>query len=154
MSSKEIPLSPITRDEIHKLETTLLIMTLFRPDVIEALKNPEERVTWVDSLAVAASALARQKSGMPVSKIAEELGRSEHSIQQHLQGKTKAGQLIQESYKQLVSSGGKFEISLPGVSSTETLKERLTPILNKLDEVIKLLNEVSSEVKKLLGTQP
>jgi predicted transcriptional regulator len=58
--SEEISLTPIGRDEIHRLETALLIGTLLSPEVIELLKNPEERLTWVDSLAVAAAALARE----------------------------------------------------------------------------------------------
>nr|MDO8043158.1 hypothetical protein [Candidatus Baldrarchaeota archaeon] len=63
---EEVPLKPIGREEIHKLESALLVGTLFRSEVLEALKNPEERLTWVDSLAVAAGALAREKAGMSV----------------------------------------------------------------------------------------
>lgn len=48
------------RDEIHKLEAALLVGTLLSPEVIELLRGPEERLTWVDSLAVAAAALARE----------------------------------------------------------------------------------------------
>ena len=44
----------MSKDQIHKLETALLIGTLLSPEVMELLKNPEERLTWVDSLAVAA----------------------------------------------------------------------------------------------------
>ncbi len=58
----EVPLNPIGREEIHRLESVLLFATLFRPEVIELIKDPAERLTWVDSLAVAAGgAIAREK---------------------------------------------------------------------------------------------
>ncbi|RLI30434.1 MAG: transcriptional regulator, partial [Candidatus Hecatellales archaeon] len=76
----EVPLSPVGKEEIHRLESALLVGTLFRPEVLEELRDPTERLTWVDSLAVAAAALAREKAKMPVSRIAEELGRSEATI--------------------------------------------------------------------------
>jgi len=75
----EIPLKPLGREEIHKLESALLVGTLFRPEVIQFLSDPSERITWVDSLAVAAAALAREKANMTVPQIAEELGRRSHN---------------------------------------------------------------------------
>jgi len=54
--SEEIPLSPVGREEIHKLESALLIASIFSPTVLEELENPKERLTWIDSLAVAAAA--------------------------------------------------------------------------------------------------
>ncbi|MCD6538418.1 transcriptional regulator, partial [Candidatus Bathyarchaeota archaeon] len=72
----EISLSPIGKEQIHKLETILLVNSILRPEVLEELKDPEGRITWVDSLAVAAAALARERAKMSVSQIAEELGRT------------------------------------------------------------------------------
>jgi len=60
----EIPLNPISKEEIHRLESILLFATLFRPEVIEIIENPVERLTWVDILAVAAGAIAREKARM------------------------------------------------------------------------------------------
>ncbi len=100
----EVPLNPLGRSEIHQLESILLFASLFRPEVVEMIKNPEERLTWVDSLAVAAGAIAREKAGMTVGEIAEELGRTEHTIRKHLKGETKAGQIVRETYE-LIKKG-------------------------------------------------
>jgi len=70
---EEVPLTPMGRDEIHKLEVALLVGTLLSPEVIELLRDPDERLTWVDSLAVAAAALARERAHITVPQIAEEL---------------------------------------------------------------------------------
>jgi len=99
----DVPLSPVGREEIHRLEAALLIASLFSKEAIEELKNPEGRLTWVDSLAVAAAALARERAKMPVSQIAEELGRTEATIRSHLSGRTKAGKLARERAKMPVS---------------------------------------------------
>ncbi|MDK2796145.1 MAG: transcriptional regulator, partial [Archaeoglobaceae archaeon] len=95
---EEIPFSPISREEIHKLESILLFATLFRPEVMEMIRSSAERLTWVDSLAVAAGAIAREKARMSVSEIAKELGRTEQTIRKHLKGETKAGQVVRETY--------------------------------------------------------
>lgn len=44
----------------------------------------------VDSLAIAAGALARERARVPVSRIAEELGRSEVITRNHLGGRAEA----------------------------------------------------------------
>ena len=67
----EIVLNPISREEIHKLESVLLFATLFRPEVLALIRDPNERLTWVDSLAVASAALAREKARMTISEITE-----------------------------------------------------------------------------------
>ncbi|MDJ0270175.1 MAG: hypothetical protein NXY59_06495 [Aigarchaeota archaeon] len=113
----EVPLSPVGREQIHKLESALLIGSILRPDVIEELRNPEERLTWVDSLAVAA-ALAREKAKLSVSQIADEIGRSEATIRNHLQGKTKAGQIVRETYEKFAREG--VNITLPDVFPAPT----------------------------------
>ena len=138
--SEEIPLRPVGRQDIHKLETALLIATLLRPDVIEEIKKAEERLTWVDSLAVAAAALARSKAGMTVSQIAEELGRSEGTIRNHLQAKTKAGKLIQETYQRFLREGVRIEIP-------ETVAKLAPP--PEVEKYKKELEELSEKIKKL-----
>lgn len=150
--SEEITLSPITREEIHKLEAALLIGTLFRPDVLDTLKKLEERLTWVDSLAVAAAALAREKAKMTVSKIAEELGRSEATIRSHLTGKTKAGQLVKETFERFSKEGVKLEFIPIEPTLTEEVKNLRKELENekmqkqeleqKIQQVKKLLNEL------------
>ena len=79
MSEVEVPLRPMGREDIQKLEAVLLIGTVSREDVIEKMRNgnPQDRITWIDSLAVAAGALAREKAGMTTTRIADELGRGE-----------------------------------------------------------------------------
>ena len=142
-----VPLAPVTKNEIHRLESALLVTTLFRPEVLEALESPEERLTWVDSLAVAAAAYARHKAGVSASRIAEELGRSEHSIQQHIQGRTKAGRLVQESYRLLVRREGKIEI---GVEAPVVLDEaKLRELAKKLEEALRAASEAVEELKSM-----
>ena len=151
--SEEIPLSPMGREDIHKLEYALLIGTLFRPEVLEELRNPSERLTWIDSLAVAASALAREKAKMPVSKIAEELGRTEATIRNHLQGKTKAGELVLKTYEKFIKEGVKIEFptikEIPA-ESEEKLKEteeKLKSAEEKLRETENKLREAEEKLK-------
>ena len=137
----EVTLSPMTRREIHQLETALLIGTLLRPDVIEAIKSAEERLTWIDSLAVAAGALAREKAKMTVSEIADDLGRTEHTIRNHLAGKTKAGKLVLETYQRFLKEGVKIDVSTVAPVAVEATKEieQLKTELNKKDEQLKQL---------------
>lgn len=56
----------------------------------------------VDSLAVAAGAIARERAKMTISRISEELGRSKVTIRNHLTGKTKAGQLVRETLRKFM----------------------------------------------------
>lgn len=117
----KISLAPIGREQIHKLETVLLISSIMRPEVLEELRKPEERLTWVDSLAVAAAALAREKA-----KIAEELGRTETTIRNYLQGKTRAGQIVKETYEKISREGVK--IPLPELLPAEELQRLRTEL--------------------------
>ena len=100
----EIPLKPIGKENIRKLELALILGTLFRSDVLESIKIAEDKVTWLDSLIIAAGALARERGGLSISKIAEELGRTETTIRNHLAGKTEAGKIIRETYEKLLKS--------------------------------------------------
>jgi len=157
--SEEVPLTPMGRDEIHKLETALLIGTLLSPEVIELLKDPNERLTWVDSLAVAAAALARERAHMTVSRIAEELGRSEATIRNHLTKKTKAGQLVWQTYERFVREGVKIDLeSLLGRgtaelsrlrSENEELKRKLEESQGKIRELSQLVEELSKKIEKV-----
>ncbi len=132
----KISFQPIGREEIHKLETALLIGSLFRPEVMEEIRNSSERLTWVDSLAVASGALARSKAGMSVSEIAEELGRTEQTIREHLKGETKAGKIVNETYEMLKSG----ELDLEGIFvDTASVRKILEEVKSKLDEALKML---------------
>jgi len=143
--SEEIPLTPIGREQIHKLESALLIASIFSPRVLEELENPRERLTWIDSLAVAAAALAREKAKMSIPQIAEELGRTEATIRNHLQGKTKAGQIVRETYERFLREGVK--IQLP----TELFKEKYAPLGEgvEAEKISKLQSELDSLKAKI-----
>jgi len=140
----EISLSPAGREEIHKLEIALLLGTLFREDVIEMLRDPTERLTWIDTLAVAAAALARSKAGMTTSQIAEDIGRTEATVRNHLQGKSKAGKLVLETYEKFLKEGVKIE----GILLPEEV-EKLKKDLRKKDDEIKELKEKLRKIEEL-----
>jgi probable regulatory domain-containing protein len=140
----EIVLNPISREEIHKLESVLLFATLFRPEVLSLIKEPSERLTWVDSLAVASGALARQKAGMTVSEIAEELGRTEQTIRKHLNGESKAGKLVKETFELLKQ--GKLDNVLKTIELLEDVEKEKT----KREEIKKELKELEEEIKQRL----
>lgn len=148
----EIPLSPVGREQIHKLEAILLVNSILRPEVLEELRNPEERITWVDSLAVAAAALAREKAKMTIPRIAEELGRTEATIRNHLQGKTRAGQIVRETYEKIAREG--ITIMLPEAVSSEEisrLKSELEEERKKREEAERLLDDVRRTLAELLN---
>lgn len=141
-----IPLRPVSKKEIQQLEMALTIGTLYRPEILELIRDPLEKATWVDSLAVAAAALAREKAGYTVSQMAEELGRSETTIRAHLSGKTKAGKLVRETYELLAR--GKLRIVAPfgGVQITREEYEKL----KQLEEKVKMLEEENKRLKQQL----
>lgn len=165
--NEEIPLMPIGREQIHKLESALLIASIFSPRVLEELENPRERLTWIDSLAVAAAALAREKAKMSIPQIAEELGRAEATIRNHLQGKTKAGQIVRETYERFLREG--VRIQLPAElfrekyarlgegaetekisqlqSELESLKARISEYESKLLEYQSRISEYESKLR-------
>lgn len=156
MSFEEVPLRPVGKQDIHKLEAALLIATLFRPDVLEEIQKAEERLTWVDSLAVAAAALAREKAGYTVPQIADELGRSEGTIRNHLTGKTKAGKLVRETYEKFLREGVKIELPeiVTRVAPVETererkLKEELEKVKKENEKLKRECEELKSKIAKL-----
>ncbi len=157
-----VPLVPTSKKEIQQLEMALIIATLYSPEVLELIRDPVERATWVDSLAVAAAALARQKAGYSIRQIADEVGRSETMIRAHLSGKTKAGKLVLQTYNKLKS--GELKIVVPFIkipkemaAKIESLEKELENVrkeyeekVRKLEEEIKKLKEENENLKKLL----
>jgi len=136
---KSIPLNPLGKNDIKKLETFLIICTLYRPEILELIKDPNERSTWIDGLAIAAAAYARYKAGMPISLIADELGRSEESIRNNISGKTKAGSLIIETYEKIKS--GQLNLILSFNSSNKELDNLKNQVKNLNEEIEKLKME-------------
>lgn len=146
--AEEVPLKPLGKEDVRKLELALIFGTLFRPDVVERIHKAEDRLTWLDSLVVAAGALARERAGYPVSRIAEELGRSETTIRNHLGGKTEAGRLVKETYELLRRSGGRLEIQLPTGIAPQQLRE-LEECRSKLSELERAKSELEKRVSEL-----
>jgi hypothetical protein len=147
-----VPLKPIGKSEIQQLEMALIVGTLYRPEILELLRDPTERSTWIDSLAVAAAAFARYKAGLPVSVIAEELGRTEATIRNHITGKTKAGKLVIETYEKMVKGELKLVapfIKAPVAPPTEEIKI-LRQEVEKLKEERKNLEERVKNLEKEL----
>jgi probable regulatory domain-containing protein len=136
-----ITLSPIGREDIKNLETALLIETLFRKDVLEALKDPSQRITWLTSLGIAAGALAREKAKMTTKQISEELGITEATVRSHLTGKTKAGQLVRETYEKFIKEGVTMK-------SIEILLSK-DEITNKISELEKTIEEMKKKIEEL-----
>jgi len=128
--------NPLGKEEIHQLETALLIGSLFRREVMEEIRTSSERLTWVDALAVAAGALARSKAGMTVQEIADELGRTQQTIREHLKGETKAGKIVAETYELL--KNGELDLNKLFIQ-TEPIKQKLEMLRNELDEIIGML---------------
>jgi len=147
---KSVPLNPLGKNDIKKLETFLIIGTLYRPEILELIKDPNERSTWIDSLAIAAAAYARYKAGMPISLIADELGRSEETIRNHISGKTKAGSLIIETYEKIKS--GQLNLILSFSSSNKELDELKNQVKNLKEEIEKLKME-RDELKNIINNK-
>jgi len=145
----EIPLTPVGREAIRKLEAALLVGALFRPEVMEALRDPTERLTWIDSLAAAAAALARQKAGMTVREIAGEVGLSEAAIRRHLEGKTKAGELVMKVYEQFAREGVSVELPVE-VERARELEEKLAKARKAMEEVASALEEAARKLREVV----
>ncbi len=148
---RDIPFQPMDKEEIHRLETVLLVATLFRPEVLRKI-HEEKFLTWIDSLAVAAAALARQKAGYTIEEIAEELGRTEATIRRHLHGDTKAGKLVLETYEML--KDGRLKIVTEAEEIEEKLKveeEKVEAMSSVMQDVAKSLEGVTETLKECLG---
>ncbi|MFP3311082.1 MAG: regulator [Caldivirga sp.] len=146
MSSEEIPLKPLGKEDIRKLESALLTMVLFSRETFEELQNPHGRLTWVDSLYTAAAALARSKAGMSLSQIADEIGVTEATLRRHLRGETKAGQLVLKAYERLSKEG--FKVELP-IAISAMQSEELTRLREKLSKVRDLLEQAMDELSAI-----
>ena len=169
MSEIEVPLKPLGREDIQKLEAVLLLGTVSRKDVIEKMRSadPKDRITWIDSLAVAAGAIAREKAGMTVPRIADELGRGEQTVRAHLTGKTEAGKLVRETYEMLLKGEKVLTFivreaeTTPSKEEVERLKteierekrekaelqEKLSKLQTKIENAVKTLEEVLDQLK-------
>jgi probable regulatory domain-containing protein len=117
-------------------------MSLYSAETFEALKNVHERLTWIDSLYVASASLARDKAGIPISKISEEIGVTEATIRRHLKGETKAGEMVLKAYERLSKEG--FKINLPEImqvqsDEVEKIKQKLSRIKESLQNILKEL---------------
>ena len=146
----KVNLNPTSRQEIHQLETVLLVKTLFRPDVVEMIKDPTERVTWLDSLAVAAGAFARRQAGMSITEIAEELGRTEATIRKHLNKETKAGKLVAETLEELKKKGGEVEFELVNALEFRAKVNKVKEAIQAAaDEIQKALDKINEALKSL-----
>lgn len=155
MNDNQIPLNPVGRQDIHKLETILLTATLLRPEVLDMIRTSSERLTWVDSLAVAAGALAREKAGMTLSEIAEELGRTEQTVKKHLKEESKAGQLVKETYemiKTLVKEGKNVNDVFPliALGDAKGLKEEVEKLKKEKEEIKQTLTKIKEELEALV----
>ncbi len=146
-----IPLKPLGKEEIHKLEYSLLISSLIEvvtdPKFVDQLRDPKDRLTWIDSIATAAAALARDKAGMTLSEIAEDIGRTEATIKKHLKGETEAGKIVLEAYKKLEKGEIDNTLSLVlGLKKAESMKE----VVDKLEEIAKSLDEASKSLREVI----
>ncbi|MGC9104599.1 MAG: transcriptional regulator [Candidatus Methanodesulfokora sp.] len=140
-----ISLSPIGKEEIKNLETALLVETLFRKEVLEEIKKPSERLTWLTSLGIAAGALAREKAKLAIKQIAEELGVTEATVRSHLTGRTKAGQLVKETYEKFLKEGVAFK-GFDRMIQVEEIKKALSELSASIEAASKKIEEI----KKML----
>ncbi len=147
----EIPLKPLGKEEIHKLEYSLLISSLIEvitdPKFVDQLKDPKDRLTWIDSIATAAAALARDKAGMTLSEIAEDIGRTEATIKKHLKGETEAGKIVLEAYKKLEK--GEIDNTLSVVLGLRKAGD-MEKLKDKLENTVKLIEEASKSLKEVI----
>lgn len=165
MSEIVVPLKPLGREDIQKLEAVLLLGTVSRRDVMDKMRSadPKDRITWIDSLAVAAGALAREKAGMTTTRIADELGRGEQTIRAHLTGKTEAGKLVRETYEMIVKGekvlpfgeeasskedAEKLKAEIEEMRKTNAeLQEKINKLQNKIENVVKTLKDIISQLE-------
>lgn len=105
-------------------------------------RNSAERLTWVDSLAVAAGAIAREKARMNVSEIAKELGRTEQTIRKHLKGETKAGKVVRETYELMKKGELEKIISLEGFEEVKKLREEAKNLKTENETLKKRIEEI------------
>jgi Predicted transcriptional regulators len=142
----EIPLKPIGKEDIRKLESALITMALFSPETLQIIKDPHERLTWVDSLYIAAASFARSKAGVSISKIAEELGVTEATVRRHVKGDSKAGEIIIKTYETISKEGFKIEIPEPISEELNKVKKENEELKGKLEKIKKMLNDLFNSI--------
>ncbi len=151
MAEMGIPLKPMGKEEIHKLEYSLLISSLIEvltdPKFVEQLRDPKDRLTWIDSIATAAAALAREKAGMTLSEIADDIGRTEATIKKHLKGETEAGKIVLEAYKKLEK--GEIDDTLSVILGLKKV-EGLDEVKDLLEKASSLLEEAAKNLKEAI----
>uniref|UniRef100_A0A7J3ZKM4 Transcriptional regulator n=1 Tax=Fervidicoccus fontis TaxID=683846 RepID=A0A7J3ZKM4_9CREN len=147
----EVPLKPVGKKNIRALELALVLGSLLREDVLKQALEARDKVTWLDSLLVAAGALARERAGMPITQIAEELGRTEAAIRGHLQGKTEAGRIVREAYNSLVKSGGRLELALSVTVSSEECVKKIEELERRSKELEEKLSKAKESLRVLLS---
>ncbi len=151
MAEMGIPLKPMGKEEIHKLEYSLLISSLIEvltdPKFVEQLRDPKDRLTWIDSIATAAAALAREKAGMTLSEIADDIGRTEATIKKHLKGETEAGKIVLEAYKKLEK--GEIDDTLSVILGLKKV-EGLDEVKDLLEKASSLLEEAAKNLKEAM----
>ncbi len=151
MAEMGIPLKPMGKEEIHKLEYSLLISSLIEvltdPKFVEQLRDPKDRLTWIDSIATAAAALAREKAGMTLSEIADDIGRTEATIKKHLKGETEAGKIVLEAYKKL--ERGEIDDTLSVILGLKKV-EGLDEVKDLLEKASSLLEEAAKNLKEAI----
>jgi len=147
--SEEIPLKPVGKEDISRLEAALIFGTFMRQDVLEKIRTAEDRLTWLDSLVVAAGALARERAGYTVSKIAEELARTESSIRNHLSGKSEAGKIVKETFE-ILKKSGKIEVQLPVAKAEHEKSKEYEEKISELSSQVEALKNKLAKVKEVL----
>ena len=147
--SEEIPLKPVGKEDISRLEAALIFGTFMRQDVLEKIRTAEDRLTWLDSLVVAAGALARERAGYTVSKIAEELARTESSIRNHLSGKSEAGKIVKETFE-ILKKSGKIEVQLHVAKAEHEKSKEYEEKISELSSQVEALKNKLAKVKEVL----
>ena len=154
MAEATIPLKPVGREEIHRLEYSLLISSLVEiitdPKFADQLRDPRDRLTWIDSIATAAAALARDKAGMSLSEIADDIGRTEATIRKHLRGETEAGRIVLEAYRKLERGELDETLSIAlgvGRGDVSSIREKLEGIIAQLEGAASALRELLGELR-------
>ena len=90
--------------------------------------------------------ILKRDARTPASKIAEELGRTEATIRNHISGKSKAGELVLKTYESFLREGVKIEIPTEAEEKVEKAKKALVEAAEKLVEVAENLKQKASQI--------
>lgn len=136
-AAEQVPLKPVGKEEIRKLEIAIFFTAFSSEEFTQTLLQERRHLTWIDSLYIAAAAFARDRAGVPASKIAEELGVTEETVRSHIKGETKAGQLVKAAYEKVAKEGFKLQVSS---QEAEKLKDAISKAKQHLEEALKILS--------------